>query len=183
MKNLLLIPAFFYCQTMFAQSPGLTIHFNVDSTKADGRDLKIEMKFCEPYKRTPSKNYFTRDSSTIDFKKLTDKDIRCESYINNYDSSAYHYYFSNQVFAWEKLIIWKLSATFPKEPMYVILPVKIKSFVTLIEINHVVFQPGRFIWIDEEGKTGSENGQKFLFSLKNRQGIDTGKCSLKPILD
>jgi hypothetical protein len=185
MKSVLFVLAFFYCYGAIAQSPGLIIHFDVDSIKADGLNFKIEMKFCEPLKRTQSKSYFTNDSSTIDFKKLDAKDISCESYISNYNSNAYHYYFSNQVFAWEKIIIWKLSAASGdwKEPMYVILPVKIKSFVTFITVKDVAFEPGKFIWIDEEGKVESNSGRNFLFSLKNRKGLDTDKCSLKKILD
>jgi hypothetical protein len=121
----------------------------------------------------------------IDFKKLTEKDIRCESYIGNYDTSAYHYYFSNQVFAWEKIIVWKISASYDdqKGPMYVILPVKIKSFVTFITVKDVAFESGKFIWIDEKGEIGQNSKMNFFFSLKNSMAIDTNKCSLKKILN
>lgn len=185
MKKLLFALIFFYSHSAYAQSPGLIIHFNVDSIKADVLDFKIEMKFCEPHKRTTSKSPFTKDSSTIDFKKLAEKDISCEAYIGNYNSNTYHYYFSNQVFAWEKIIIWKLSAASgnSKEYMYVILPVKIKSFVTFIEINDVVFEPGKFIWIDEQGKSERNSGLDLLFSLKKSQATDINKCSLKSILN
>ena len=183
MKSFLLVFAFFYCQDISAQSPGLIIHFDVDSLKAEGSDFKIEMKFCEPVKRTQSKNYFTNDSSAIDFKRLTENDISCENYIQNDNNNANHYYFSNQVFAWEKIIIWKISLASGKEPMYVILPVKIKSFVTFIDVKDLVFQPGKFIWIDETGKTSADNGRNFLFSLRNSKAINVDQCSLKNILD
>ena len=185
MKKFLFALVLFYCHTAFAQSPGLAIHFKVDSIKTGGLGFKIEMKFCEPLKRTPSKSYFTNDSSTIDFKKLTEKDISCKSYIGNYNNSSYHYYFSNQVFTWEKIIIWKISAASRdwKEPMYVVLPVKIKSFVTFIEIDNVEFEPGKLIWLDEEGKIEADKHQHISISLKNRKGFDTNICSLKKILD
>lgn len=67
--------------------------------------------------------------------------------------------------------------------MYIILPVKIKSFVTYIQINDVEFEGGKFIWLDEEGKIEPDKRQHLSTSLKNRKGIDTDSCTLKKILD
>ncbi len=185
MKKLLFILIIFYGHAAFAQSPGLIIHLRIDSVKTGGLGFKIEMKFCDPVIKTKAGTYFTNDSSTIDFRKLTEKDIGCTPYKQNSNKSSYHYYFSNQVFAWEKIIIWKISAASRdwKEPMYVILPVKIKSFVTFIEIKDVEFEAGKFIWIDEKGKIEADKHQHFIFSLKDIKGIQTANCSLKTILD
>jgi hypothetical protein len=187
MKKLLLIPAFFYCCAALAQSPGLTIKLRMDSVKANGIHFNIEMKLCEPVKRSKVNGYFTNDRSIINFKKLSENDIVCESYIENGDvTNPYlNYRFSNQVFAWEKIIVWKINASTRdwRKPMYVILPVKIKSFVTFVEIADVEFEEGKFIWLDDEGRITTDKTQHLSVSLKNRKGIDIDKCTLKKILN
>jgi len=187
MKKLLLIPAFFCCYAALAQSPGLTVKLAIDSVKAGGVHFKIEMKFCEPLKRSKMSGYFTNDRSAINFNKLTEKDITCVDYIDNDEVKRpfYKYRFSNQVFAWEKIIVWKISASTRdwREPMYLILPVKIKSFVTFIEINNVEFEAGKYIWLDEEGEIITDKSQHLKVSLTNRKGVDTDKCALKNILN
>ena len=187
MKKLLFVLVFFYCHGAFAQSPGLIVNLTMDSIETGAVHFKIEMKICEPVSGSAINGYFTNDRSTIDFKKLTEKDITCGRYIDNYETAYpfYYFHYGNQVFAWEKIIVWKISASTRdwKEPMYVILPVKIKSFVTFIEINNVEFEAGKFIWLEEEGKIEADKKQHLTASLKNRKGIDTDKCSLKKLLD
>lgn len=188
MKRLLLVFAFFYCQSTFAQSPGLIVNLTMDSIKNGAVHFEIEMKICEPVNRSAINGYFTNDRSTIDFKKLTEKDITCGRYMENYqqDYPFYNFRYSNQVFAWEKIIVWKImniSSRAWHGPMYIILPVKIKSFVTYIEIKDIEFNGDTFIWLDEEGKIETNKSQHLSVSLKNRKGIDTNKCSLKMILD
>ncbi len=188
MKKLLLALAFFYCQGAFAQSPGLIVNLTMDSIETGAVHFKIEMKICEPVNGSAIDGYFTNDSSTIDFKKLTEKDITCGRYIDNYkqDYPFYNFRYDNQVFAWEKIIVWKImniSSRAWYEPMYIILPVKIKSFITYIEIKDIEFEGGKFIWLDEEGVINKDNRQHLLASLKSRKGLDTNKCSLKKLLD
>ena len=67
--------------------------------------------------------------------------------------------------------------------MYIILPVKIKSFVTFIEIKDIEFEGGKFIWVDEAGKVEPDKKQHLSVSLINRKGIDTDSCTLRKILD
>ena len=187
MKTALFILLSLYCHIASAQSPGLSVKFKIDSSKTGSLGFTIQMKFCQPLKRSSSVSYFSNDTSTIDFKKLTAKDVKCERYIDNYnnDSSPYDYYFSNQVFAWEKIIVWKISAASRdwKEPMYVILPVKINSFVTFIDIKDVAFEAGKCIMIDEYGKIEANKYQGMLFSLKNQNGTDKKIFFLKEILN
>jgi hypothetical protein len=188
MKKLLFALAFFYCNGAFAQSPGLIVNLTMDSLETGSVHFKMEMKICEPVSKSKINGYFTNDSSTIDFKKLTEKDIICGMYIDNYkqDYPFYNFRYGNQVFAWEKIVVWKImniSSRALHEPMYIILPVKIKSFVTYIEIKDIEFEGGKFIWLDKEGVINKEKTQHLLASLKNRKGIDTDKCSLKKILN
>ena len=149
---------------------------------------KIEMKICEPINPSASNGYFNNDTSTINFKTLTFSQIKCGEYISNYDGKKDYnkYYYSNQVFAWEKIIIWKImdwSSRGWHQPMYIILPVKMKSFVTDIEIKNIVFQSNKVIWLDETGKLGKDKRQLFNFSLENINGISVDDCSLKNLFD
>lgn len=187
MKKLSLILTICFYNVAFAQSPGLIVNLTMDSLKTGAVHFKIEMKICKPVNTSAINGYFTNDKSTIDFKKLTEKDITCGKYIDNYETAYpfYHFRYGNQVFAWEKIIVMKISASTRnwREPMYVILPVKIKSFVTFIEIKDVSFEGGKFIWLDEEGKIEPDKNQHLSASLKNNKGIDTDSCTLKKVLD
>jgi len=188
MKKFLFALVFFYCHGAFAQSPGLIVDLTMDSIETGSVHFKIEMKICEPVNGSARNGYFTNDRSTIDFKKLTEKDITCGRYIDNYETAYpfYKFHYGNQVFAWEKIIIWKISNISSRAlhmPMYIILPVKIKSFITYIEIKDIAFEGGTFIWLDEEGVINKDKRQHLSASLKNRKGLDTKQCSLKKLLD
>lgn len=188
MKKLFLISTICFYNAAFAQSPGLIVNLTMDSLKTGAVHFKIEMKICEPVNKSAINGYFTNDRSTIDFKKLTVKDITCGRYIDNYETAYpfYHFRYGNQVFAWEKIIVWKISNISSRDwqkPMYLVLPVKIKSFITYIEIKDIEFRADTFIWLDEEGKINEDKRQHLSVSLKNRKGIDTDSCTLKKILD
>lgn len=104
MKKLSLLLSICFCNTAFAQSPGLIVDLAMDSLKTGDVQFKIEIKICEPVTTSAINGYFTNDRSTIDFKKLTEKDITCGKYIGNYETAYpfYHFHYGNQVFAWEK---------------------------------------------------------------------------------
>ena len=149
---------------------------------------KIEMKICEPINPSVSNGYFNNDTSTINFKTLTTSQIKCGEYIANYNGAKDFniYYYNNQLFAWEKIIVWKImnwSSRGWHQPMYIILPVKTKSFVTYVEINNIVFQSDKVIWLDEVGKIGADKRQVFNLSLKNISGTAFEECNLKTLLN
>ena len=149
---------------------------------------KIEMKICEPINPSVSNGYFNNDTSTINFKTLTTSQIKCGEYIANYNGAKDFniYYYNNQLFAWEKIIVWKImnwSSRGWHQPMYIILPVKMKSFVTHIEINEIEFQSDKVIWLDEVGKIGNDKRQVFNLSLKNLVGTAVENCTLNALLN
>ncbi|MEO6541633.1 MAG: hypothetical protein ABIN74_11595 [Ferruginibacter sp.] len=188
MKKLLLVFTFFYCQAIFAQSPYLMVNLAMDSVKAGSTKFNIDMKICEPVNGSAIKDHFSNERSAINFKALKENDIRCKEYISN-DSKAkefYSYHFGNQVFAWEKILICRIvnwsSATW-EEPMYVILPVKMKSFVTYISLRDIQYQSGKLIWLDDTGVIDNSHAQQIAIALNNIQGIDTESWTLKKILD
>ena len=185
MKKLLIVCAIIISSNAFAQSPSLstTLKMNVSGSFK----YKIAMKICEPVKASAGNGYFNHDTSAINFKNLKSAEIKCEAYISSYDgeNDFNKYYYSNQVFAWEKIIIWKISDWSSRgwhQPMYIIMPIKMKSFVTQIELNDISFESDKVIWLDETGKLHN-NRQIFNISLKNINGTTFEDCTLKNLLN
>lgn len=75
------------------------------------------MKICDPNKKSERGNWFTRDTSTIDFTSLKTSDVNCGKYFdkgpgepltyNKEEIPFNKFEFSNQVFAWEKYLYSK----------------------------------------------------------------------------
>lgn len=184
MKPFYLIVAVCFYNTAFAQSPSLSVLIKMDLEKNNSIDYRIEMKICEPVTPSPNKNYFDNERSSINFKALSDTDIVCGKYTSTYNTENEFngYQYSNQVFAWEKLLVWKItneSSRDWKKPMFLVLPVKLKSFVTHIEITDVAFQQGNLLWLADDGKLLKNKRQQFNISVKDRKGIALTKADLK----
>src|SRR6478735_8829653 len=119
MKYLLLTTTFLIHLTATAQSPYLSILVKMDSLKAESTRYKIEMKICNPIKKTERGNWFARDTSTIDFVSLRSNDIKCGDYFDKGMNEPLNYKkeetlfnkfeFSQQVFAWEEIFVFKIS--------------------------------------------------------------------------
>ncbi|MGB4844828.1 MAG: hypothetical protein WBP16_10215 [Ferruginibacter sp.] len=188
MKKSLLLFTIFFSGSAFAQSPSLSVNIKMSSAKVGAVQYKIEMKICEPVKKSVVKAYFDNEHSVIDFKALTDSDIVCGKYISTYNAEKEfnEFEYSNQVFAWEKIIVWKItniSSRDLKQPMYLVLPVKIKSFITHIEIKDIEFQTGKVIWFDETGEINASKRQLINLSFKNKKGVALDESTLKGLLD
>jgi hypothetical protein len=63
MKVLLSLVFIFLYTTSTAQSPSLTINVVMDSAKTKYTNYKIEMKICEPVKKSKYNDWFRRDTS------------------------------------------------------------------------------------------------------------------------
>ncbi len=142
--------------TVTAQSPYLSILVKMDSVKAESTQYKIEMKICEPKKMTERGDWFTHDTSTIDFVSLKTNEIDCGKYFdkgigepltyNKVEIPFNKFEFSNQLFAWEKIFVFRISNWSSRgwQPeMYIVMPMKYKSFVTYIKLTDVEFQSGQ----------------------------------------
>ncbi len=186
MKKLLLVFAF-YGHAVFAQSPYLSVNIRMDSVKAGSIKFKIDMKVCQPVKGSEIKDHFSNTLSTIDFKALKEQDISCGDYIaNDEDGRPYNYHYGNQVFAWEKILVCRIvnwSSANWQEPMYVIMPVKLSSFVTNISLRLIEYQSGKMIWLDESGTIDKNQSQQIIVMLKDRKAVDTDDWPAKKILD
>ncbi|MES2431976.1 MAG: hypothetical protein V4556_13665 [Bacteroidota bacterium] len=177
-----------------AQSPYLSVHLSMDSAESKYTNYKIVMKFCDLKKESVIDNWFTHDSSTITFNKLLPADLNCKDYIepdgskedpSRSKSTFNKYDFGNQVFAFEKVLVFKISNYSSRglmPDMYVVLPVKYKSFVTSIELTNVSFQSGKVIYIEKALPIQDSAKLIISLSLKDVVGTEENDFFLKEIL-
>ena len=179
-----------------AQSPGLTINVIMDSVKADGIRYKIEMKICKPKKMTKRESWFTHDTSKINFTSLKANDIECGEYFDKgtptlisdtEEKKVYNRFeFSGQVFAWEEIYIFKISNRSSRgwwPEMYIVLPIKYKSFRTHIDITDIEFQSGKVVFLTDVNAFYDESKLNIRQSLKNEKGAEVKSFPLKELLE
>ena len=195
MKILTSILSFIFCSAVFAQSPSLSVQFTMDKLDAltTSSNFKIEMKICIPIKNTEKKDWFSPETSAINFLTLTAADIDCGKYMIEGEGKEVlsgevespkpnSYYYSNQYFAWESILIFKITNTKSRAlepPMYVIMPIKYKSFVSSISIADVVYHSGNIVFIDNATATYPKKRLTINHSLKNETGIAVENSSYK----
>ena len=166
----------------------------MDSVKTKDSRYKIEMKICE-VKKSERGDWFTHDTSKIDFGNLKPIELECGEYFDNgsptlisgqEDKPINQFEYGNQHFAWEHVYVYRISNMSSRgwmPEMYIVFPVKYKSFFTKIKINDIEFQSGKVIFLtDLEGKYD----EKYLVlsqSLKNKKGISIKDFPLKEVLE
>jgi hypothetical protein len=199
MRYLSLILVFIIHSNVSAQSPYLSILVKMDSIKAASTRYKIEMKICAPKKMTERGGWFTHDTSKINFASLKAESIECGEYFENgmptllsgeEEKKINQFEFANQVFAWENIFVFRISNASSRgwQPeMYVVMPMKYKSFVTHIKLNDIEFQSGKVIFVTNYNGFYNDSGNmKYLDidqSLKNFKSVDVKNFSLKTILE
>lgn len=132
-----------------AQSPYLHAELSMDSVLNGHKRFKVEMKICTLKNPTDAGNWFTPDTSKIDFSRLREADVNCGVYFDNDTENKYQY--GNQVFAWEKILVFKISDMSSRawhESMYVVVPMPYKSFLTSVTLDGVVFRSGKLIFMN-----------------------------------
>ncbi len=196
MKILFCAGLFLLQLQMTAQSPYLSVMLKMDSAASEHREYMIEMKFCEPLKLSAKGNWFSQDTSAIDFSSLKSADISCAGYFDNglpemitgeqRIQKINQFEFGNQVFAWEKILVFKISDASSRNwnpEMYIVMPVKYKSFRTSVQLLNVVFQSGKVIFINEPDVSPEGESRIIISSiLKGVKGTAKKDFSLKEIL-
>lgn len=182
--------------TATAQSPGLTINIIMDSAKLDFTLYKIEMKICKPKKMTERGSWFSHDTSTIDFASLNANDIECGEYFDkgmgepltyNKEEILFNKFeFANQVFAWEKIFVFKISNWSSRgwQPeMYIVMPVKYKSFQTSIEITDIENLSGKVVFLSDVNASYDESKLNIRQSLKDAKAVELKGFPLKEMIE
>ncbi len=198
MKYLLLISTILVHLTATAQSPYLSILVKMDSVRSEGIRYKIEMKICEPKNMTKYSDWFDHDTSTINFGILKSNDIKCGDFFDKglptrisgeeQEMPVNQFEFGNQYFAWEHIFIFRISNVSSrgwKPDMFILMPMKYKSFRTQIELNDIEFQEGKVIFLTGLFPSYEDSGYRMVISrsLKNEKGIDVKTFPLKELLE
>ena len=195
-KYFLLITTILIHLTATAQSPYLSILVKMDSLSTDGIRYKIEMKICEPTKMTKYSDWFSHDTSTINFGLLKANDFKCGDFFDKglptlisgeeEAKSINQFEFGNQYFAWEHVFIFRISNVSSRgwnPDMYIIMPMKYKSFRTRIDLTDIKFQAGKVIFLT--GYTSAYDDSKLVVnqSLKDHTGVEAKTFQLKELLE
>jgi len=196
MKILILCFTVLFNFKAVTQSPGLTINVIMDSVKADGTRYKIDMKICKPKKMTERGGWFSHDTSAIDFAALKINDIECSEYFDKglgepltYNKSEIpfnKFQFSGQVFAWEEIYVFRISDWSSRgwnPEMYIVLPVKYKSFITLIELSGIEYHEGKVVFLKDHKAVYDQSKLFITHSFENEKGSDVKDFPLKFILE
>lgn len=159
MKHIIII-LYFISSTVAAQSPYLSVKATMDTSLYPGRKYLLEMKICSPVTRTSTGDYFSHDTSAIDFMSLMSPGISCAEYSLNGEGvevlagdirfAKYNEFtFSNQVFAWEKIIVFRITDVSgdvrTSDPMYIVVPVRYKAFVSHILLKDIPYYQGELL--------------------------------------
>ena len=187
----MLLALLFFCSLEgWAQSPYLSISLKMDSAKAEPTRYKIEMKICEPKNMTERGDWFTPDSSKIDFVSLKAGDITCEKYIETEKTDKTtgfnQFKFGNQVFAWEKILVFKVSNASSRgwlQEMYIVLPVKHKAFVTSINLSGIEFQSGKLMFVTDPQISYRKSSLSVTKSLSGYTTTEVKDSPLRVLLE
>ena len=191
---LYLLLLLFTCTSAAAQSPYLSVRLAMDTAgKSDPRYV-ITMKLCSLKEPTPRKDWFSFEKSKVNFETLGASGVQCGDYIENGGGYEYltgdpglnlynEYEFGNQHFAFESILVFRITDSSAKEalPMYVVFPVKYKSFITNVSLTSVPFQPGRVVYIKDAGLDRSSK-LRLNASLKKMKGVAVKDFRWKELL-
>ncbi len=196
MKVFAVLVAFFLQFSAQAQSPSLTVYVEMDPVTTEAIRYKIEMKICEPVNMTERGDWFTRDTSAIDFASLKASDITCGDYFDKGtpelimgekdEEKPNTFKFSNHLFAWEKIIIVKftnISSRGIHQPMYIVMPVKYKCFISSINLTAISFRAGKVIFLNDTHPVYKNNRLVINQSLKKIEGSEVEDSSLRELLE
>jgi len=193
-KNNLFIPFSFYCSGSLAQSPFLSVKLMMDT--GSSFRYKIKMKFCSLKNPSERSDLFSHETSKINFDRLTPDDVDCGDYFTSDEGIVYllgqpgvkefnGFEYSGQSFPFEKILVFEVldySHGNRIRPMYIVLPVKNKSFATFIELTGINFEENKVLYLDSI-KSEQDGIKLFLKqSLADKKGILTEDFSLKGIL-
>jgi hypothetical protein len=184
----------FTCTYAMAQSPYLSVRLTMDTAAKKDARYAISMKLCSLKEPTPLKDWFSFEKSKVNFESLRASGVQCGEYIRNGGGYEYltgdpglnpfnEYEFGNQHFAYESILVFKIADSSAKEslPMYVVFPVKYKSFVTNVSLANVPFQPGKVIYVKDAALKRS-SGIQLKASLKKNKSVVVKDFKLREIL-
>ncbi|HRX92868.1 MAG TPA: hypothetical protein P5158_02075 [Chitinophagaceae bacterium] len=153
---------FFVCCNWFmvkGQSPYLAVRVEMDSTEQH-TDYSIEMRVCTPVNAIKTSDWFTPDTSTINFSEIGKDALQYDAfkstddfYRNKSGGKLYNRFrYGNQVFAWEKILVFRItnhSSRGLQPPMFIVLPMIYKSFISTVTLTNIIYQSGHIVFLDK----------------------------------
>lgn len=136
---------FIHSGMLYSQSPYYSIMFSIRELDRNENInfYKIERTTCqfEYDPLIPSGDYwFGKDTSLLDWANLPDSMISKLS-CNSSDLTGLKYEYSSQAMVWENIFAIKIVRNIT-DTMIIVFPVKIKSFVTYIDLGSILFKTG-----------------------------------------
>jgi hypothetical protein len=141
-------------------------------------------------------SWFSHDTSTIDFTSLKINDIDCGEYFdkgigelltyNKEEIPFNKFQFSNQVFAWENIFVFRISNWSSRgwhPGMYIVIPMKYKSFRTHIDISDIEFQSGKVVFLTNANTFYDEKKLNIRQSLKDAKATELESFHLREFLE
>lgn len=173
----------FTSESALAQSPYLSVRLVMDTAGMSDAQYVIHMKFCSLKKPSQLEDWFSFEESKVNFETLPVSGVECGNYTENGGGLEYltgnpglnpynKYGYGNQKFAFETILIFRIADSSARKdsPMYIVFPVKYKSFVTGISFDKVPFQPGKVLYIEEAGIDHSSR-LRLSASFKELKGV------------
>jgi len=169
-----------------AQSPYLSVKAIMLRDSIYDADYSIELQICSVKKGPANSKLFSGDTTKIDFTKLLPGDFNYSEPIsgsNPHQPQLNKFSYSNQVYAFEKILILRImnrSSAGLMPAMFVVIPIKYESFVTFVEISNIVFESGEIIYLDKvPNKRDKEKHLVINESLKHYPSISMKEFPLK----
>ncbi len=132
---------------IYSQSPFYSIKFSVEDsgTINHNDEYVIDVTTCsfsyDPV-ITSGDYWFGKDTSQLDWQNLPDSVLKTMSCKNSIVQSTV-YESSNQAMVWENIYAIRIVRN-SSDTMLIVFPVKIKSFVTFIDLGSIPFKSGIF---------------------------------------
>jgi hypothetical protein len=184
MKSALCFVGLLIVFTGKGQSPYLSVILKMANIANGSIHYKIEMKICKLKKPSNIGDWFTHDTSTIHFNSLKASDLSCGDFFDKGLPTSIsgeersqppdQFEYGNQNMAFEKILVFKISDVSHRnwiQPMFVVMPVKVKSFTTYIRLNDIVFHEDKVVYVDSINYSLDGNKMVMNYSLQNAAAI------------
>jgi hypothetical protein len=174
MKKSILAFCIFCISTIAApQTPSVSIKFNLQEIMYHGENsLSKYSVYIERCRFRENVIKFSHDTSTVDWKNLTEEiksKMLCENVYKVFkEGYVIDCYFRNHDFAFEytyKIKIYREKSG-NKDSMLVFFPIKISSFVTMVEFGVLYYSPGVFDLTDDM-EYSLDNGSHLIIKPKD----------------
>jgi hypothetical protein len=149
-----------------AQSPYYSLLLSIkDDTTADKNSAyKIYHRLCVSDERIIG-DFFTNDTSNINWNDPPPEFFNSLKCIETSELISHQFKYSDQVMMYEMIVHLMIIDEISQDTMQIVFPVKIKSFVTSIDLENIPFKKG--IYEIDNGLEYSLDGMRLRMKLRD----------------